>query len=99
MMTSLETMVDQCEETSRILKSLAHPQRLQLLCFLSEGERTVSELEKLCHTSQSQLSQFLQRMRSEGLVRARRDGKFVFYSIEDPKVFKLIQALHKIFCP
>jgi ArsR family transcriptional regulator, virulence genes transcriptional regulator len=92
-------MAEQCESTAQVLKVLAHPQRLQLLCHLSEGERTVSDLERLCQASQSQLSQFLQRMKSEGLVSFRRDGKFVFYSVADPKVLKLIQALHKIFCP
>lgn len=95
----VRAMSEQCDSTSRVLKSLAHPQRLQLLCFLSERDHTVSELETLCGASQSLLSQFLQRMKSEGLVGARRDGKFVFYSITDPKVLKLIRALHKIFCP
>lgn len=92
-------MIRQCETTARTLKLLAHPKRLRLLCLLSAGEKSVSDLEALCETSQSQLSQFLQRMRSEGLVSARRDGKFVLYRIGDPKVEKLIQALHKIFCP
>jgi ArsR family transcriptional regulator len=89
----------QCELTAQVLKSLAHPHRLQLLCHLSQGEKTVSELEVLCQISQSQLSQFLQRMKGESLVMSRRDGKFVFYSIQDRKVLKLIQGLHKIFCP
>jgi len=96
---NLNPMLEQCEATAQILKSLAHPQRLQLLCHLSQGERTVSELEKLCRSSQSQLSQFLQRMKSEGLVEARREGKFVYYTVADARILKLIQALHKVFCP
>lgn len=96
---SAAQMIVQCESTAKTLKLLAHPKRLQLLCVLSAGEKSVSELEVLCETSQSQLSQFLQRMRSEGLVAARREGKFVVYRIGDPKVEKLIKALHKIFCP
>lgn len=95
----ITTMVAQCESTAQLLKSLAHPQRLQVLCHLSMGEKTVSHLESLCGVSQSQLSQFLQRMKAEGLVSSRRDGKFVQYAIQDPKVLKLIQALHDIFCP
>lgn len=95
----LARMTEQCKITSKMLKSLAHPQRLQLLCLLSEGERSVSEIEAICKSSQSQLSQFLQRMKSEGLVRSRRDGKFVYYSIDDQKTHKLIRALHNIFCP
>lgn len=96
---NLNLILEQCESTAQILKSLAHPQRLQLLCHLSQDELTVSELEKLCQASQSQLSQFLQRMKIEGLVTARREGKFVYYAIADSRVLKLIQALHKIFCP
>lgn len=92
-------MLKQCEPVARTLKLLAHPQRLLLLCHLSTGQKTVSELEDLCQTSQSQLSQFLQRMRSEGLVSPQRDGKFVRYTISDPKILKLVQSLHKIFCP
>jgi ArsR family transcriptional regulator len=95
--TQLDAMIEQCE-TTETLKLLAHPQRLQLLCHLSEKELTVTDLEGLCGISQSQLSQFLQRMKSERLVVSRREGKFVHYSISDPKIRKLIQALHKIFC-
>ena len=96
---ALNQMIQQCETTSQTLKLLAHPRRLQLLCHLSEGKKTVGELEKLCAVSQSQISQFLQRMKSEGLVRSERDGKYMSYVILDPKILKLIQALHRIFCP
>ncbi|HAM36372.1 MAG TPA: transcriptional regulator [Elusimicrobia bacterium] len=92
-------MLARCEGASRMLKHLAHPRRLLILCHLSEGEKTVSELEGLCGVSQSQVSQFLGRMRSEGLVAGRRNGHCVVYRIEDGKVLKLIKALHAIFCP
>lgn len=95
----LDELVKNCESTAKILKALAHPHRLQILCHLSERDRTVSELEQLCKASQSTVSQFLARMKSEGLVNSHRDGQFVNYSISDVKVLKLIQALHKIFCP
>lgn len=92
-------MIEECENAARVLKALAHPQRLQLLCHLSEAECTVGDLESRCEASQSQISQFLARMKSEGLVASRREGNFVFYRIHDAKVKKLIQAMHKIFCP
>lgn len=95
----LDPMIEQCEVTAQILKALAHPERLRLLCYLSQGEKSVSELGELCQASQSHLSQFLQRMKSEGLVEARREGKFVYYAVADARVLKLIQSLHKIFCP
>ena len=96
---TLEQLSKNCVETSRLLKSLAHPQRLQILCHLSQGKLTVSDLESHTRASQSAVSQFLTRMKSEGLVASARDGQFVYYQIADKRVLKLIRALHKIFCP
>lgn len=87
-----------CEDVAATLKALAHPQRLTLLCHLSSGERTVSELEKVCTVSQSAVSQFLKRMKLEGLVRSEKRGLRVYYSISDPKVKLMITSLHNIFC-
>jgi DNA-binding transcriptional ArsR family regulator len=80
------------------MKALPHLQRIILLCHLSVEEKTVSELEKLCDISQSQISQFLNRMKLEGLVDSEKRGLFVFYKISNPQTKKLITALHKIFC-
>lgn len=92
-------LIEQCEEAAAVLKALAHPQRLQLLCHLAEEELTVSELERRCQASQSAISQFLGRMRGDGIVESRREGSFVYYRIEDLKVRRLIQAMHRIFRP
>lgn len=91
-------MAANCGSAARMLKQLAHPRRLQLLCHLAEGEKSVGELERLCLASQSQMSQFLTRMRSEGLVDCQRQGSNVFYRIQDPRVRELIAAMHKVFC-
>lgn len=80
------------------MKAIAHPQRLMIMCYLSEGEKNVSELQELCDISQSQLSQFLNRMGREKLLKCRREGNFSFYSIADKNVLKLLQAMQKIFC-
>ena len=96
---ALTQLVENCESTAKLLKSLAHPQRLQILCHLSESDKTVGELESLCGASQSAVSQFLGRMKSDGLVGSKREGQFVSYSVADPKVLQLIRALHKIFSP
>jgi ArsR family transcriptional regulator len=94
----IQAMVAQSEAAARLLKQLAHPRRLQLLCRLADGEKTVGQLKNLCGVSQSQLSQFLGRMKSEGLVAARRDGRFSAYRIQDPRLLRLMRALHGIFC-
>jgi ArsR family transcriptional regulator len=88
-----------CEDAARVLKALAHGQRLRLLCKLASGEKTVGELEKASGASQSAVSQFLARMKAEGLVSSYKDGQFVRYRIADPKIVKLIRSLHAIFCP
>ncbi len=87
-----------CESTAAILKALAHPQRLMLLCQLASGPKTVSELEEGCDASQSAVSQFLGRMKSEGLLRSTREAQFVRYEIADERILKTIQALQKIYC-
>jgi DNA-binding transcriptional ArsR family regulator len=95
---NLEIMQGKCVEVSSIMKAIAHPQRLMLMCHLSEGEKNVSELLELCDISQSQLSQFLNRMQREKLLKVRRERNFSYYSIADKNITKLIQAMQKIFC-
>lgn len=88
----------QSEEVAALLKQLAHPQRLLILCAIAQGEKSVSEIERLCGASQSAVSQFLKGMRLEGLVKARRDGKQVYYKIVDKRVLDLIKSFYRVFC-
>jgi len=86
-----------CARVAAILKTLANPQRLFLLCRLAKGEATVSELRDASGASQSLISQHLTRMRREGIVQARRDGNFVHYRIVDPRLSALIKDMEKTF--
>lgn len=95
---SLSQMKNNCDNVAAILKAIAHPQRLMLLCHLADGEKTVGELEKLCGGSQSSISQFLKLMKLEDMVTSEKRGLFVYYKILDPKVKKLVFSLYKIFC-
>jgi DNA-binding transcriptional ArsR family regulator len=83
---------------SEFLKALSHEHRLLLLCLLSEGERSVGELETILAMRQSAVSQQLARLRLDGLVSARREGKAVYYSIADDGVRRMISIVHDIFC-
>lgn len=94
-----ELMKTKCVEVASIMKSIAHPQRLMIMCYLAEEEKNVSELQELCKISQSQLSQFLNRMQRERILKVRKDGNFSYYSIVDKNVTKLIQSMQKIFSP
>jgi DNA-binding transcriptional ArsR family regulator len=94
----MENLEKKANETANILKLLAHPKRLLLLCKLKSWEKMVGELEKKCAISQSQLSQFLSKMREDGLVEARKDGQHVYYHIADQKILDLLDALEKTMC-
>lgn len=94
----MKTMQNKCEEVSALLKHFSHPQRLLILCFLSDGEKAVSEIYEAVGLSQSQTSQFLKRMQAEGLLDVRRERNFSFYYIINPDVLKLLKSMQKIFC-
>lgn len=86
-----------CIKVAEILKNLSHPQRLMILCYLSMKPRNVNKLSELTDCSQSAVSQFLTRMKHQGLIDSDRDGHFVNYKIADPKIMELMESLHKIY--
>ena len=94
----VDRMADSAREASEFLKALAHESRLMILCNLLEGEKSVGELETHLSLRQSTASQQLARLRLEGLVAARRDGKTIYYSIADQKVRSVIGVLYATFC-
>ncbi|MFZ6751235.1 ArsR/SmtB family transcription factor [Undibacterium sp. Ren11W] len=81
------------------LRALANEDRLLLLCQLSLGEKSVSELEQLLDIRQPTLSQQLGVLRTEGLVNTRRDGKRIYYAVADTRVLELLSAMHIAYCP
>ena len=98
MNASLAKMVDRCDEVSRVLKVLAHPDRLKVLCFLMEDGKSVGELTDFCGISQSAMSQFLIRMKNEGVLESAREGAKTYYSISEPNLKKLVRSLKEIYC-
>lgn len=97
-MTSAEKLASQCETVAGLLKAIAHPQRLKILCCLVEDEAMVSQLEAYCGASQSSVSQYLAKMKSEGLLSARREGQSIYYKIDNSELLKLMKSMQKIFC-
>lgn len=87
-----------CDDISALLKSLAHPVRLKVLCQIIDSERSVNELTEFCRISQSAMSQFLGRMKEEGVLESRRDGQKMLYALADPKLKKLLAAIREIYC-
>jgi DNA-binding transcriptional ArsR family regulator len=91
-------MTEKASAAASFLKALAHEGRLMILCHLSTGEKSVTELEQLLCARQAAVSQQLARLRLEGLVSARRDGKTIYYSLSDPKSRRLIELVYDMFC-
>ncbi|RUS59798.1 ArsR family transcriptional regulator [Pseudorhodobacter sp. E13] len=93
-----EQMMQNAFEAANFLKALAHEGRLMILCHLSSGPKSVTELENLLSSRQAAVSQQLARLRLEGLVSAQRDGKAIFYSLQDPKVVRAVALVYDMFC-
>ncbi len=91
-------MMARAETAAAFLKALSHEGRLMILCYLSSGEKSVTELEQLLSSRQAAVSQQLARLRLEGLVSARRDGKAIYYSLSEPRAERLIGVLYDMFC-
>ena len=95
--TDMAELQSRAEEVSALLKTLSHSNRLLIACALTEGEMSVGELETYTGAEQPHLSRDLSRMRNEGLVKARRQSKNVFYSLVDDRLERLVTALCDAF--
>ena len=93
-----EDMADSAQQATDFLKAIAHEGRLMILCRLSQGECSVTELEELLSARQAAVSQQLARLRLEGIVGTRREGKSVYYFLAEPRVKRLIPLLYDMFC-
>lgn len=94
----IDEMRSGAEEMSELLKTMAHPERLLVLCQLMDGEAGVGKLQERSSLSQSAFSQHLTVLRKQGLVNVRKESQQVFYSLSDERVSILITNLHQIYC-
>ncbi len=94
----LDQLMRKARKASNFLKAISHENRLLLLCLLAERERSVSELENILSLRQSAVSQQLARLRYDGMVETRRDGKTIYYSLANDDVRSVISVIYDIFC-
>ena len=94
----LAAMQEHAGEAARLLKALANERRLQILCLLAGGERTVGEINTMLDLSQSALSQHLAVLREEGLVRTRREAQMIHYSLTPGPAAQVMETLYGIYC-
>lgn len=96
--SELERMMDNAKRASDFLKALSHESRLMMLCILAEGEKSVGELEQQLNLRQPTVSQQLARLRADGLVSTRRDGKTIYYNVASEEARVVIGAIYDVFC-
>lgn len=94
----LDRMVENATSAANFLKAISHEGRLMILCHLSTGEKSVTELEELLSARQAAVSQQLGRLRLEGLVQPRREGKTIFYSLTDDRSVRIMEVVYDLFC-
>ena len=94
----MEKMVKNAQAASNFLKAISHEGRLMILCHLASGEKSVTELEDLLSARQAAVSQQLTRLRLEGLVTPRREGKAIYYSLTDDRPKQIMEVVYDLFC-
>lgn len=94
----LAVLRQSADAACRLMKAMSNPDRLLLLCQLSQGEKRVGELEELVGIAQPTLSQQLSVLREEGLVSTRRDGKNIYYCIASSQALAVMGVLYAQFC-
>jgi ArsR family transcriptional regulator len=95
---NLTDMDQAAAAAATLLKALANEDRLLILCNLAAGEKNVTELQEILGLRQPTLSQQLSRLRYEGLVEFRRDGKSIHYRLASDEAAKIIEVLYELYC-
>lgn len=94
----MEKMMKNAQDAANFLKAISHEGRLMILCHLATGEKSVTELEELLSARQAAVSQQLSRLRLEGLIKPRREGKAIYYSLTDDRPRQIMEVVYDLFC-
>ncbi|EIN5959996.1 helix-turn-helix transcriptional regulator [Vibrio cholerae] len=94
----IEQMKSNAVEVAELLRVMAHPERLMVLCQLTQSEMGVGQLQQGSTLSQSAFSQHLTVLRKHGIIQARKESQQVFYRLADSRITALIQSLQNVFC-
>jgi DNA-binding transcriptional ArsR family regulator len=94
----IEGMQRNADDATRLLRALANPQRLRILCLLVGGEMSVGQINARVDLSQSALSQHLAVLREEHLVNTRREAQTIHYALANGPAQAIIETLHGIYC-
>lgn len=100
-MNELESLIaeeDNLEKATKALKAMAHPLRLKVLCVLNTEEMSVLDIVSQVGSSQSNISQHIDILRSKGIVASRRVGNKVFCRVKDERVLAMVATMKNLFC-
>lgn len=89
---------NEVERLSELLKSIAHPIRLKILCLLEDREMTVGDIRNEVRTTNANVSQHLAILRNHGIIEFRRDANFIYNRISDVRITELIKSMRRLFC-
>lgn len=87
------------ENVAGMLKTMAHPIRLKILCLLQDREMTVGEIREEVKTTNANVSQHLTILRNRDIISFRKDANFIFNKIADPRIIEMMSTMKTIFCP
>ncbi len=90
---------DLLETATDLLKSMAHPMRLRILCLLLKKESCVNEILEQVQTSQGNVSQHLGILRDEGILKTTKIANKVYYRVANPNVVQILEILRNDLCP
>jgi len=85
-------------DAAKLMEMLSQPVRLRLMCILLEGEQSVLKLASSTNLSQPAMSHHLKKLRDVELVKTRREGQTIYYSLKGTEVSQVLEVLHKLFC-
>lgn len=94
----MDEMKKNAEDVAELLRVMVHPERLMVLCQLTQSEMGVGQLQQGSTLSQSAFSQHLTVLRKHGIIQARKESQQVFYRLADSRITALIQSLQNVFC-
>ena len=94
----MDDMAKHAEAASDLLKALSHENRLMILCILADGEKSVGEIQEIMDMRQPSVSQQLVRLKYDGIVNARREGRTIYYSIGSKEAKQVVSLLYEMYC-
>jgi ArsR family transcriptional regulator len=94
--SNFQSLLNNTEDANRICRMLANNTRLKILCFVASGEKSVNQIKTFTKQQQPTVSQQLARLRNDGLVGSRRDGKTVYYKLKYPGTRAILECLEGI---